>query len=310
MAKKSKTDLLYRAQTIGNIEPIEYMIPYPNTQSLIEGQTIKFGEQIIYKDYGISNMDLYKKIKQTANWLTSQRIKPKDNVIIENLDFPQSELILLGLWQLGARGVILENEGLSIDKRLSAKKLKIEKSVFEEIASYSSDFIPDYKALLSETAVNVIMENKIILLSHYGLLVNTNSLLKILDIKPGQSFFSDIYPQSSSWVVIKLLLPIYSGCIFSIKNPDINIGTENCDYTLRFDINEIPNFTSNDIAICPENTAALSIGSNPIHLTDLILDKDKIKIKGHSIMMGYLDDKLNESYFKDNSLYVLFNRDL
>ena len=39
-------------------------------------------------------------------------------------------------------------------------------------------------------------------------------------------------------------------------------------------------------------------------------DKDKIKIKGHSIMMGYLDDKLNESYFKDNSLHVLFNRDL
>jgi Acyl-CoA synthetases (AMP-forming)/AMP-acid ligases II len=140
LAKKSKTDLLYKAQTIGNIEPIEYMIPYPNTQSLIEGQTIKFGEQIIYKDYGISNMDLYKKIKQTANWLTSQRIKPKDNVIIEKLDFPQSELILLGLWQLGARGVILENEDLSIDKRLSAKKLKIEKSFFEEIASYSSAF--------------------------------------------------------------------------------------------------------------------------------------------------------------------------
>ncbi len=40
MAKKSKTDLLYRAQTIGNIEPIEYMIPYPNTQSLIEGQRV------------------------------------------------------------------------------------------------------------------------------------------------------------------------------------------------------------------------------------------------------------------------------
>ena len=54
MAKISKPDLLYRAQTIGNIEPIEYMIPYPNTQSLIEGQTIKFGEQIIYKDYGIT----------------------------------------------------------------------------------------------------------------------------------------------------------------------------------------------------------------------------------------------------------------
>ena len=306
MAKKSKTDHLYRAQTIGNIEPIEYMIPYPNTQSLIEGQTIKFGEQIIYKDYGISNMDLYKKIKQTANWLTSQRIKPKDNVIIEKLDFPQSELILLGLWQLGARGVILENEGLSIDKRLSAKKLKIEKNFFEEIASYSSDFIPDYKALLSETAVNVIMENKIILLSHYGLLVNTNSLLKILDIKPGQSFFSDIYPQSSSWVVIKLLLPIYSGCVYSKNDPVITISYNNLEqnkgFLIRNDWENFENFKSNHIGICTENSAAFCVGKKPLHLTDFKINNKKICIKGHSVMNGYIDK--NKMAFEEDYLIV------
>ena len=306
MAKKSKTDLLYRAQTIGNIEPIEYMIPYPNTQSLIEGQTIKFGEQIIYKDYGISNMDLYKKIKQTANWLTSQRIKPKDNVIIEKLDFPQSELILLGLWQLGARGVILENEGLSIDKRLSAKKLKIGKSVFEEIASYSSDFIPDYKALLSETAVNVIMENKIILLSHYGLLVNTNSLLKILDIKPGQSFFSDIYPQSSSWVVIKLLLPIYSGCMYSKNDPAITISYNNLDkskgFLIRNDWENLEDFERNHIGICTENSAAFCVGKQPLHLTDFKIYDKYIWIKGHSVMNGYFDK--NKMTFEEDYLVI------
>ena len=306
MAKISKTDPLYRAQTIGNIEPIEYMIPYPNTQSLIEGQTIKFGEQIIYKDYGISNMDLYKKIKQTANWLTSQRIKPKDNVIIEKLDFPQSELILLGLWQLGARGVILENEGLSIDKRLSAKKLKIEKSFFEEIASYSSDFIPDYKALLSETAVNVIMENKIILLSHYGLLVNTNSLLKILNIKPGQSFFSDIYPQSSSWVVIKLLLPIYSGCMYSKNDPTITISYNKLEkgkgFLMRNDWKNLENFKSNHIGICTENTAAFCVGKKPLHLTDFKIYDKNIWIKGHSVMNGYIDK--NKMTFEEDYLII------
>ena len=306
MTKKSKTDLLYRAQTIGNIEPIEYMIPYPNTQSLIEGQIIKFAEQIIYKDYGITNMDLYKKIKQTANWLTNQRIKPKDNVVIEKLDFPQSELILLGLWQLGARGVILENEGLSIDKRLSAKKLKIGKSVFEEIASYSSDFIPDYKALLSETAVNVIMENKIILLSHYGLLVNTNSLLKILDIQPGQSFFSDIYPQSSSWVVIKLLLPIYSGCVYSKNDPVITISYNNLEqnkgFLIRNDWENFENFKSNHIGICTENSAAFCVGKQPLHLTDFKINNKKICIKGHSVMNGYIDK--NKMAFEEDYLIV------
>ena len=306
MTKKSKTDLLYRAQTIGNIEPIEYMIPYPNTQSLIEGQTIKFGEQIIYKDYGITNMDLYKKIKQTANWLTNQRIKPKDNVIIEKLDFPQSELILLGLWQLGARGVILENEGLSIDKRLSAKKLKIEKNFFEEIASYSSDFIPDYKALLSETAVNVIMEKKIILLSHYGLLVNTNSLLKILDIKPGQSFFSDIYPQSSSWVVIKLLLPIYSGCIYSKNDPAITISYnklgKNKGFLIRNDWENLEDFKSNHIGICTENSAVFCVGRRPLHLTDFKIYDKTIWIKGHSVMNGYIDER--KMSFEEDYLVV------
>ncbi len=306
MTKVSKKDLLYRAQTIGNIEPIEYMIPYPNTQSLIEGQTIKFGEKIIYKDYGISNKDLYKKIKQTANWLTSQRIKPKDNVIIEKLDFPQSELILLGLWQLGARGVILENESLLIDKRLSAKKLKIEKSLFEKIESYSSDFIPNYKALLSETAVNIIMKDKIILLSHYGLLVNTNCLLKILDIEPRQSFFSDINPQSSSWVVIKLLLPIYSGCVYSKNDPAITISYnklgKNKGFLIRNDWENLEDFKSNHIGICTENSAVFCVGRRPLHLTDFKIYDKTIWIKGHSVMNGYIDE--NKMSFKEDYLVV------
>ena len=48
-------------------------------------------------------------------------------------------------------------------------------------------------------------------------------------------------------------------------------------------------FSKNDIAICPENTAAISVGSNPIHLTDFYLNKNDLQIKGHSVMMGYLN---------------------
>ena len=43
-----KTDIktkIYSAQCIGNVEPIEYMTPYPSMRSLIEGQTIKFSDQ-------------------------------------------------------------------------------------------------------------------------------------------------------------------------------------------------------------------------------------------------------------------------
>lgn len=36
---------IYQAQCIGNVEPIEYMIPYPSMRSLIEGQNIKYSDR-------------------------------------------------------------------------------------------------------------------------------------------------------------------------------------------------------------------------------------------------------------------------
>ena len=42
--KKELKERIYKAQCIGNVEPIEYMIPYPSMRSLIEGQNIKFSQ--------------------------------------------------------------------------------------------------------------------------------------------------------------------------------------------------------------------------------------------------------------------------
>ena len=303
---------IYNAQCIGNVEPIEFMIPYPSMRSLIEGQNIKYAEQIIIKEPRITNLGFYNYIQQTANWLESLGAKPKQTITVPQLDFPQSEILLYGVWQLGAVGILQADLHKSEITNYLNKTIFIpdETNLLREIKPFSKNYNPKYKPNLSEEALITFETGIGIKLSHYNLLVNANSIQKALNIESRKSIYCNLIPNTSAWAVFKAVLPIYSGCIFSIKNPDINIGTENCDYILRFDINEIPNFASNDIAICPENTAAISIGSNSIHLTDLILDKDKIKIKGHSIMMGYLDDKLNESYFKDNSLYILFNRDL
>ena len=59
-------DSLYKAQTIGNIEPIEYMIPYPSTQSILEGQIIKFGNDMVFKDYNLTNIQFYELIQKTS----------------------------------------------------------------------------------------------------------------------------------------------------------------------------------------------------------------------------------------------------
>ena len=100
---------LYKAQTIGNIEPIEYMIPYPSMRSLIEGQNIKYSKQTIIKEPNITNLDFYNYIQRTANWLESIGAKPKQSVVIPKLEYPQSEILLYGIWQLGAVAVIKAN---------------------------------------------------------------------------------------------------------------------------------------------------------------------------------------------------------
>ena len=277
-------------------------------RSLIEGQNIKYAEQIIIKKPTITNLDFYNYIQRTANWLESLGAKPKQTVTIPQLEFPQSEILLYGVWQLGAVAVLQADlDNTKLTKELN-KTIFISNTtnLFNEIKLFSKNYNSKYKPNLSEEALITFETGTGIKLSHYNLLVNANSIQKALNIESRKNIYCDLMPDTSAWAVFKAILPIYSGCVFSKENPDINIGTQNCDYNLRFDIKDIPIYTNNDIAICPENTAAISIGSNPIHLTDLSLYQDKIKIKGHSIMMGYLNNKLNESNFKDDSLYIYY----
>ena len=90
------------------------------------------------------------------------------------------------------------------------------------------------------------------------------------------------------------------------ENPDLSISTQDGDYLLRYDFQNLKKFSKNDIAICPENTAAISVGSNPIHLTDFYLNKNDLQIKGHSLMMGYLNQELNKSSFKKDGFFIYF----
>ena len=78
-----KTDIktkIYSAQCIGNVEPIEYMTPYPSMRSLIEGQTIKFSDQMMNEIYNITNQDFFDLVMQTSNWLQSIGIETKEYI--------------------------------------------------------------------------------------------------------------------------------------------------------------------------------------------------------------------------------------
>ena len=297
---------IYKAQTIGNIEPIEYMIPYPSTQAIVEGQIIKYKNKKVFKDYGLTNIDFFNSIQRISNWLNDQGVLPKDKVVIDDNSFLNSILLLYGLWHIGAIAVFLEKENHSPKKKLNVKYLDYSGDLIKITESHSSHFIPKYKPLLNDDAVVVVSNDKTVFLSHYGLLVNANGLQKLLSLKQQQSFFCDIKPKTSFWVVICAILPIYAMATFTSKRPSILLTYDDIDikdgFKLREDWVNIDNYEVNELALCKENSAVFALNNNPIHLTDYKIIEDELWLKGHSLMNGYFEkDKM---VFKDDYLII------
>ena len=152
----------------------------------------------------------------------------------------------------------------------------------------------------------MVSNDKTVFLSHYGLLVNANGLQKLLSLKQQQSFFCDIKPKTSFWVVLCAILPIYAMTTFTSKSPSILLTYDNIDikdgFKLREDWINIDNYEINELALCKENSAVLALNNNPIHLTNYKIIEDELWLKGHSLMNGYFEkDKM---VFKDNYLII------
>ncbi len=297
---------IYNAQSIGNVEPIEYMIPYPSMRSLIEGQNIKYSKQIIIEKPSITNQKFYSLVQKTAHWLESLGLQPKQRIIIPELDYPQSEILLYGIWHLGAIAVLAHRKNIDELKIKFGVRLLIEDKInlLNYIKDFPEKYDPRYKPLLDDEALVTFENGHGIKLSHYNLLVNVHGIQKAICLKTRTRIFCNFKPISTTWVIFKAILPIYCGCIFDSLNPEISIGEENNDYNIRFDLKDLAKFAANDIAICPENTAVLSFGKTPLHLTDYNIENDFLRLKGHSVMMGYLDNSLNESSFHSESLNI------
>ena len=297
---------IYKAQTIGNIEPIEYMIPYPSTQAIIEGQIIKYKNEKVFKDYGLTNIDFFNSIQRISNWLNDQGVLPKDKVVIDDNSFLNSLLLLYGLWHMGAIAVFLEKENHFPKKKLNVKCLNYSGDLIKITESHSSHFIPKYKPLLNDDAVVVVSNDKTVFLSHYGLLVNANGLQKLLNLKQQQSFFCDIKPKTSFWVVLCAILPIYAMVTFTSKSPSIILTYDDIDikngFKLRKDWVNLKNYRANELALCKENSAVFSLNNVPIHLTDYKIIEDELWLKGHSLMNRYLEE--DKMVFKDDYLII------
>ena len=301
---------IYQAQCLGNVEPIEYMVPYPNTSALIEGQNIKHENLIVYDSIKITNKDFFEKVQQTAHWLESLGLNPKDRLYIPSYSFPISEILAFGTWYLGATVVIVkelpQNSILNTNNCINIIPSDID--FFSTISTFKPPYIPRFKPNLRDEGALFISENKVIQLSHYNLLVNTNGIQQHIGLTGGEKIYSDLRANSMEWLIFQTILPFYAASLFTSNNPNIVFGQKNQfekqSYIFCHDLSIVTSNKGSSISICPENTCALSFGNHPIHMTNMNLIKNQLSINGHSVMMGYCNDDDNESIFNNNSMVL------
>ena len=297
---------IYHAQCIGNVEPIEYMVPYPNLRALIEGQNIKYGKKMVYADHGISSDKIYRMAQQAANLFVSLGLKPGERIMIQALPFPESEIAILGAWTLGSSLVFTGDGDFNGAIKHAKPNLIITKEMkfLEEIRKFSDEFSPNVKAFLEDEAVVFWLEGKGIRLSHYNILVNTNGVQHSVDLYEDQFFDIEIEPNSLPWVILKVVLPLYSGAPICKSKADITFGLDKSDYIIKYDWDSISGSLSNELNVCNENSGFISIGTEPIHLTGINDLEKPTAINGHSVMMGYLDENENQKVFKNGKLLI------
>jgi len=304
------SDRIYQAQCMGNIEPIEFMVPYPNIYSLIEGENIKYGHRVLFTGYNLTNKDFLRLVHQGANWLRENGLQPKERVFIHDLEYPMTEIIAFSIWAYGAT-VILASSTLGKKDLNGVKPSFVVNATncpsIESLTNYSTEFMPTFRPALHHEALIYCVADKIIQLSHYNLLVNTNGLQKYLGLNRDDTFLVKLTPESTAWAVLQLLLPLYAAASITSINPKIILGMEgqfdNPDYIIKMDWAEISK-ENNIIFILPENTAVLCIGDKPIHMTAIEKQNKIMKINGHSVMMGYMNENNNEAVFRNNGMMI------
>ncbi|MBT3496958.1 MAG: hypothetical protein HN913_05170 [Candidatus Marinimicrobia bacterium] len=302
---------IYQAQCYGNVEPIEYMTPYPNIAAVIEGQNIKYADLIIHEASGMTNHDFYAKVQQTSHWLESLGLKTEERVFLPSLPFPQGEILAFGIWHFGASLVLSSSEWE--ERTLSESECKNiipkELDLFETVSSFPKEYNPKHKANLDDEAVIYWTKNGHgIQLSQYNILANVNGVQYFLNLLGEEKIYTDLKSDSMEWLVFQTILPLYAHSLFTDKNPNCLIGRKNQfnnqNFTLMEDLSRFSKYTDTDILISPENTCALSLGQDPLHMTNITENADSLCIEGHSVMMGYLDESLNEKSFHDNALHL------
>lgn len=295
---------IYKAQCFGNVEPIEYMVPYPNLRSLAVGQCIKFADGILYKEQEITNNNFLKSINQYSNWLVKRGINRGNKVLIKNLSSPEFDILCYAIWSIGAVLVLSEEKYIN---NIEAKMIIDSRSKLDlnQINLQSYEYVTTSNTLLNDIAVVFYHNGVGIKLSHYNLLINAYGIFKELNILHKNSLKVDIPKNSTTYLVLNTILPLYAGTSITQNDASITFGQNNdADFQIKFNWEKIESTEPQSLYVLPETTAILAMGNKPNHLLSIKEENSLLKINGHSVMMGYTDENKNNDVFKSGSLII------
>ena len=236
-------------------------------------------------------------------------VKPQSYVFLPNVPFPYREIILYGIWNLGAIVVISNTGEIPVEPTLNFKNIISKDFNFEnEFFNKNKKFNPQFRPNLMDEAMIYFNNNNAFKYSHYNLLVNANGIQKKIKLNRGESVKINIPNTSISWVILQAILPLLTGTSLTYKNPKYLFSLpeqfENPNYIIREKWVNIDSTIPPTIFILPENSGALSINKEPIHLTDYKFNNNKLELIGHSVMMGYLDKAKNDKCFFNQVLTI------
>jgi acyl-CoA synthetase (AMP-forming)/AMP-acid ligase II len=302
---------IYQAQCIGNVEPVEHMVPYPDLASVAEGSTIKYADRLLYLDLGLTNGEFWQRIRQTAQRLYRAGIRSGDRIALGNLPSPWAEIAAFSTWYLGAVLIVGEAGDLETMVTELQPRLTITDSPDFFPASEEStpaDFTSPGRPLITAEALIDWNCGRPVRLSHYNLLVNANSLVRALGLDPGTRLRVQLPPTSAGWAVVQALLPSIAGVQLTHRQPDLTIGLpgqfDHADYLIVGHWDALRTDDPPRLYALPEAGGILAVNETPLHLLNVEVRESELWIQGHSVMMGYLDRAANETAFRQGKLIV------
>lgn len=307
----SLQERIYRTHWYSNVEPVEFMVPYPNLPALVEGETVKFSQRSLFEDTRLTNGQFRTLVHAAGGWLKSRGVSPGDRIFFGNQAFPNRQILAFACWSVGASLVLLEtgvNESV-LDPGWCAFDLSGEPiPIRVDSPPDSVDYIPPVKPLLGTEAAVIVLPDRRIRLSHYQLLLNANGIMRGLDLNDRMRFYSSLRPGSLAALIFETVLPFYSGAVFSGNNPQVIIGYSgqfpNQTHVLIADLNPDPQ--TNELTELPEAGGILRIGRQPLPMTEMDTWPGSVLLRGHGVMMGYLEEELNERRFTGSGLLISF----